>query len=134
MAHTSRHHSCEEWKAALRLPISGSFFSWTKFSRGKNPRGKIFRGERTVKGYNIVEESYHHIGKRTIACTLILENGYEISGTYCIDLTEMVYEDLWKRKAFQQAYDEYERIQNVINRQTLFSILPSIEERSVING
>jgi hypothetical protein len=87
-----------------------------------------------VKGYNIVEESYHHIGKRTIACTLILENGYEISGTYCIDLTEMVYEDLWKRKAFQQAYDEYERIQNVINRQTLFSILPSIEERSVING
>lgn len=87
-----------------------------------------------MKGYNISEELYAHIGKRTIACTLVLENGYEITGTYCIDMKDLVYEDSWQQKSFQQAYDEYKRILHVIDRQTLFSILPSIEERGVRNG
>lgn len=85
-----------------------------------------------MKGYNIIEELYTSIGHRSIACTLLLENGYEITGTYCIDMNELINEDKWKQKAFQLAYHEYENLVNAMGRQLLFSL--SFIERGELLG
>lgn len=80
-----------------------------------------------MNGYNIKEELYESIGHRTIACTLILENGYEISGTYCLDMNELMNEDKWKEKAFKSAYSQYKSMMNAIDRQLLFTLALPID-------
>lgn len=88
-----------------------------------------------MKGYNILEELYTSIAHRSVACTLILENGFEITGTYCIDMNELINEDSWKQKSFQSAYHEYMKLVNAMERQTLFSIsLPIDIERGEFIG
>lgn len=75
-----------------------------------------------MNGYDIREESYTRLGDRSIACTLTLENGYEITGTYCIHLNELIHEDRWKENAFKNAYQEYTRMKNALDRQLLYTI------------
>lgn len=81
-----------------------------------------------MKGYNILEELYVSIGHRTMACVLVLENGYEITGTHCIDMIDLINEDRWKQKAFHAAYDKYIEMKNAVDRQVLFDYLPERSE------
>lgn len=75
-----------------------------------------------MKGYTISEETYTPVGHRSISCTLRLENGYEITEAYCIDMDEMY--ETGKKKAFKRAYAEYKRLRNAVDRQSLFQLLP----------
>jgi hypothetical protein len=81
-----------------------------------------------MKGYNILEELYESIGHRTIACTLVLENGHELTGTHCIDMIDLVNEESWKQKAFHAAYHKYLEMKNAVDRQVLFDYLPERSE------
>lgn len=71
-------------------------------------------------GYSIEEELYQEIGHRSIACTLILKNGYEVTGVHCIEISELIHEDKWKKKAFENAYAKYMNLKNAVDRQTLY--------------
>lgn len=73
-----------------------------------------------MKGYDIKEESYTSLGRRSMACTLILENGYEITGTHCIDLSDLIHEESMKQKAFHHAYESYEQLINAVKRQMIY--------------
>lgn len=81
-----------------------------------------------MKGYNILEELYISIGHRTMACVLVLENGFEITGTHCIDMIDLVNEETWKQKAFKNAYAKYREMKNAVDRQLLFEIIPERSE------
>jgi hypothetical protein len=83
---------------------------------------KIFTGEREMSGYDIEKEIYTPLGHKSIACTLVLENGYEVTGTYCIEVNDLIYEDKWKQRAFKNAFHEYSKMKNAIEQQLLFTI------------
>jgi hypothetical protein len=98
------------------LPV---FFFYRKIFRERT-KGNFFGGKE-MQGYTIKDESYTPVGERSICCTLTLENGYELSGVYCIDMDELMNEDTWKKKAFQSAYSEYTKLKNALDRDRLFN-------------
>lgn len=73
-----------------------------------------------MKGYDIKEELYHSIGHRTTICLLVLENGFEITGTHCLDLSDLIYEESRKEKAFQDAYTKYQYLLSAYNREIIY--------------
>lgn len=75
-----------------------------------------------MNGYDIERELYTPIGHKSIACTLVLQNGYEVTGTYCRDTSQLIYEDTCKQMAFKAAYQEYSKLRNAIEEQLLFTI------------
>lgn len=82
-------------------------------------RGKIGSGEKEMLGYRIVEELYTTVGHRTTICVLVLENGFEITGTHCLEVADLVHEEGRKQKAFQEAYNKYLFLINAFNRQAV---------------
>jgi hypothetical protein len=82
-----------------------------------------------MKGFNILDELYTPVGNRSIACTLVLENGYEITEAYCIDMEELINEDSWKQRAFKLAFARYMELKNAVDRQALYQILPRGEKQ-----
>lgn len=85
-----------------------------------------------MKGYRIKEELYASIGHRTTACTLVLNNGYEITGVHCLDLSDMIHEEGKKQKAFQDAYRQYEQIVNAYQRERIYGNFPLTERKGVL--
>lgn len=85
-----------------------------------------------MKGYNIKEELYSSIGHRTTTCTLVLENGYEVTGTHCLELADLIHEEGKKRKAFQDAYRQYEMIVNAYQRQNIYGSFPHDNRKGVL--
>jgi hypothetical protein len=98
----------------------GGFCIWKL--RGIFCGGKMNLGERTMKGYKITDESYHDIGDRTTACVLTLENGYEITGTHCLDLSDLAYGEERKKKAFESAYNKYLVTIGAYRRQQIYGM------------
>lgn len=73
-----------------------------------------------MKGFEIKEELYTSLGHRSMACTLILENGYELTGTHCIDMADLINGETMKKKAFESAYHLYLQLQNAFERQMIY--------------
>lgn len=73
-----------------------------------------------MKGYEIKEELYTSLGHRTMACTLVLANGYEITATHCLDMSELINDESMKQKAFQAAYHDYFQLENAFKRQMIY--------------
>ena len=73
-----------------------------------------------MEGFRLTEELYNTIGHRTTACTLVLENGYEITGTHCLGLGDLCSDDSLRQKAFKNAFAEYEKLLEANRRNSLY--------------
>lgn len=73
-----------------------------------------------MEGFRLKEELYASIGHRTTACTLILENGYEITGTHCLSMGDLCSDDSLRRKAFENAFAEYEKLLEANKRNAVY--------------
>lgn len=73
-----------------------------------------------MEGYRLKEERYTNLGDRTTACTIILENGYEITGTHCLSLGDLCSDDSLRQKAFKNAFAEYEKLLEANKRNSIY--------------
>jgi len=73
-----------------------------------------------MKGLHIREVRYIPIAHRTMTCVLLLDNGYEVTGSYCLDGDDLIFENNGKQKAYKRAKDEYHKLVNATTRQAIF--------------
>lgn len=73
-----------------------------------------------MEGFRLKEELYANIGHRTTSCTLVLENGYEITGTHCISMGDLCSDDTLRQKAFKNAFAEYEKVLEANKRNSIY--------------